>query len=98
MYEQGLREPDDETKLKLARYFGVSVDYLLGNSDLPTASPTRSVDTELKALRHMLRDEAATVTYDDQQLNQLSRQALAAMIEGVLAAADALAAIEHTPE
>ena len=46
----------------------------------------------------MLRDEAATVTYDDQQLNQLSRQALAAMIEGVLAAADALAAIEHTPE
>ncbi|WP_390407077.1 helix-turn-helix domain-containing protein [Lacticaseibacillus jixiensis] len=98
MYEQGLREPDDETKLKLARYFGVSVDYLVGNSDLPTAAPRHAVDTELKALRHMLRDDTAAVTYADQPLSQLSRQALAALIEGVLAAADALEAIERTKE
>lgn len=29
-YELGTREPDIETLLKLADYFGVSVDYLLG--------------------------------------------------------------------
>ena len=29
-YEKGTREPDIETIIKLADYFGVSVDYLLG--------------------------------------------------------------------
>lgn len=32
-YESGNREPDDKTKVKLANYFGVSVDYLVGNSN-----------------------------------------------------------------
>ena len=31
-YEAGKREPDDETKIKLANYFNVTVDYLLGGS------------------------------------------------------------------
>ena len=30
LYESGKRQPDFETVLKLADYFGVSVDYLLG--------------------------------------------------------------------
>lgn len=30
LYETGKRQPDFETVLKLADYFGVSVDYLLG--------------------------------------------------------------------
>ena len=33
MYERDEREPNDETTLKLAEYFGVSTDYLLGKSD-----------------------------------------------------------------
>lgn len=32
-YESGKREPDDKTKIKLATYFDVSVDYLIGKSD-----------------------------------------------------------------
>ncbi|MDE7406441.1 MAG: helix-turn-helix domain-containing protein [Clostridiales bacterium] len=32
-YENGLREPDFTTLNKLAEYFGVSVDYLLGRTD-----------------------------------------------------------------
>ena len=31
MYEQGRREPDGETLKKIAQYFGVTTDYLLGN-------------------------------------------------------------------
>ena len=31
MYEQGRREPDNETLKKIAVLFGVSTDYLLGN-------------------------------------------------------------------
>ena len=34
-YEYGLRKPSLETTAKLADYFGVSVDYLLGLTDKP---------------------------------------------------------------
>lgn len=36
MYEQNSREPDNDTLQKLADYFEVSVDYLLGRTDDPT--------------------------------------------------------------
>jgi transcriptional regulator with XRE-family HTH domain len=35
-YEYGKREPNHETTIKLADYFNVSTDYLLGRSDNPT--------------------------------------------------------------
>ena len=35
MYEYGKREPNHETTIKLADYFDVSTDYLLGRSDNP---------------------------------------------------------------
>lgn len=35
MWETGKREPDYATTIKLAKLFGVSVDYLIGNSDVP---------------------------------------------------------------
>lgn len=38
-YETGVREADYETLIKLADYFGVSVDYLLGRTDDPTFLP-----------------------------------------------------------
>lgn len=33
-YELGERKPDQETLKKIASYFSVSIDYLLGNSDI----------------------------------------------------------------
>lgn len=35
MYEQGKREPDNATLIKIADYFEVSTDYLLGRTDAP---------------------------------------------------------------
>lgn len=34
-YEKGRSEPSDEIKVRLARYFGVTADYLLGLVDQP---------------------------------------------------------------
>lgn len=35
-YESGLREPKKDTIIKLAKYFGVSIDYLYGLTDVRT--------------------------------------------------------------
>lgn len=41
MYEQGRREPDNETVVRLSHIFGITADYLLGNT---TAEKTTGVD------------------------------------------------------
>lgn len=43
MYESGVREPDKDTLFKLADYFNVTTDYLLGRTDNPNAEITISV-------------------------------------------------------
>lgn len=35
LYETEKREPDISTLIKLAKYFGVTIDYILGASDAP---------------------------------------------------------------
>lgn len=34
MYETDKREPDDDLKIKFAEYFNVSIDYLMGTTDI----------------------------------------------------------------
>lgn len=43
-WETGAREPDAQTLLKIANYFGVTVDYLLGETDTPEKSTKTLVD------------------------------------------------------
>lgn len=45
-YEKGEREPDNETLIKIAEYFKVSVDYLLGRTDIRNADIPKEVDGE----------------------------------------------------
>ena len=44
MYERDAREPNDELTLKLAEYFDVSTDYLLGKSDI--RNPESEIDKD----------------------------------------------------
>ncbi|WDF83564.1 helix-turn-helix transcriptional regulator [Lacticaseibacillus pabuli] len=46
-YESGKRQPDDSTKMKLAQYYSVTVDYLLGVNKTPAWATQQQV-TDLK--------------------------------------------------
>lgn len=54
MYETNNSTPSDEIKLKIAEYFNVSLDYLLGKTDIKNSS-----DTERTVALHSSTD------YDD---------------------------------
>jgi transcriptional regulator with XRE-family HTH domain len=49
-YENGEREPDNKTLLTLAELFKVSVDYLLGRTDIRSTNVDTSEDKEFMAL------------------------------------------------
>lgn len=59
-YERGLREPDMETLQKLADYFDVSVDYLMGRTDIkktPLVEAKGDKVDEIAAILHQLTPE-----------------------------------------
>ena len=45
-YERGINEPDDKMKIRLARFFNVSIDYLLGLTDEPVPLNTAKGELE----------------------------------------------------
>jgi len=47
-YEYGMREPNHETTIKLADYFNVSTDYLLGRTDCKAPPCTSGTDGTAK--------------------------------------------------
>lgn len=57
MYETGAREPDFETLEKIADFFNVDIDYLLGRTDKTTILPET-------AGKYYLNDETAQVAQE----------------------------------
>jgi transcriptional regulator with XRE-family HTH domain len=55
-YEQGLRKPDHETTMRLAKFFSVSVDYLLGHSTESHGDETEISAEWMQVLRQMQRE------------------------------------------
>ncbi|WP_026189013.1 LexA family protein [Orenia marismortui] len=47
-YEQGKRSPDNEMLAKLADFFDVSVDYLLGRTDMRTPLPPGAIPVDFE--------------------------------------------------
>ncbi len=61
MYETNKREPNNELILKLAQFFGVSTDYLLGKSDI--RNPGKQIDDVLnEAMIGMSKEEYEALT------------------------------------
>lgn len=54
-YETGKTNPDSVALIKLARFYGVSVDYLIGFSDL-NITDSADIISELENIRQRLDD------------------------------------------
>ena len=81
-WENSIYEPDQNTTLKLADYFGVTVDYLLGRdepSPTPTPAPTDNTITE-ERLRALGIDTDKLENLSDEQLSVI-RTTLSALLD-----------------
>lgn len=67
MYERDVREPNDEITLKIAEYFNVSTDYLLGKSDIRNPE-------ELKNIPFANNGGLNTDGLDEEDLKELQKQ------------------------
>lgn len=61
-YELGKREPDFDTLRRIAEYFNVSIDYLLGH-DVFTASNPEKKERDDAALEKMFEDDKDTLRF-----------------------------------
>lgn len=59
-YEMGEREPDFETTTKLADYFGVSVDFLMGREGAKGDAPADLIPEEWRQMIVMAKSEGFT--------------------------------------
>ncbi|WP_407894119.1 helix-turn-helix domain-containing protein [Lacticaseibacillus sp. N501-2] len=89
-YEQGVREPDDATKRRLADYFSVSLDYLLGRTEHRATPTLADVDVQLANLLSELDDNASQPTLAGQKLTGKQRKVLRESLAGTLNVARAL--------
>lgn len=66
MYERDEREPNDDITLKLADYFNVSTDYLLGKSDIRNPEETKLTDLYMH-----LAKEAQDLKLDEEDVDYI---------------------------
>lgn len=90
-YEQGVREPDDATKRRLADYFSVSLDYLLDRTEHRATPTMADVDTQLAHMLSELDDSDNQPTLAGATMSPTQRHILREALAGTLNVARALA-------
>lgn len=93
-YERGTILPPYDKIEKIAHYFGVSVDYLMGNSNNKIKSETNSsnhdVNKTLSNLLHDLKDASIPLVFENHVLDDETRSLLAMSIENSLKMANVI--------
>lgn len=85
-YERGrIMPPMDKIKF-LSDYYGVTVDYLIGNTNDPTERAVNKMDVSesVKQILEYLQNEQSSLTFDGELLDEDSRELLISSLEGSL--------------
>ena len=80
-YELGTREPDQNTLMKLARFFDVSVDYLIGNTDNPTPPDGNNEEVDI---RQLIRDKLKTARRKGRPLTEEDAEFITRILDAAL--------------
>lgn len=109
-YEQGNRQPDFDTLERIATFFGVSADYLLGRSDvaqtendLPqlSAKEERDIAKDLENMLNALDSKDGYAAFDGRDMEDMEeedRELLKASLENSLRLAKRMAKQKFTPK
>lgn len=100
-YEKGAREPSSEVLIRIAQYYGVSVDYLLGRSACGTpelsGEDRRDIARTLEALMQQL-DEGGDLMFDGDPISDEARQSIRSAMQLGLEAAKLKNKTRFTPK
>lgn len=85
-YERGKIVPPMDKMKVLADYFGVSVDYLFGNTNFETHKERNEADPldiskQMKIMLEYLQDNQSALTYEGELLDDESRELLLSSLE-----------------
>lgn len=85
-YERGKILPPMDRINKLADYYSVSVDYLIGNTDDSTGKQAKKIDVSesVREILDSLQNDRSELTFYGQTLDQTSREFLITSLENSL--------------
>lgn len=103
LYEKNERTPDQETLKRVAKYFDVSIDYLLGVSDKRhyyslTKKDYRDVDQMLKDTMEGITTSGPTFFQNGAEVSDEDRRLLEASMRQTITLARELAKKKFTPK
>lgn len=98
-YENNIRVPSDEIKIKIADYFNVTVDYLLGRANNPKLShkEERDIQRELSQWREELDQGTLQMKLDGNEVDEEVKQFIIDSMEDTLTLARIKAKEKFTP-
>ncbi|AFK85862.1 MULTISPECIES: helix-turn-helix domain-containing protein [Thermoanaerobacterium] len=85
MYEIGQRFPDPETLQKIADFFDVSVDYLLGRTDKRNIDTSNDVDERLHKVMQELGPDVLLAFYDLPNMTDEEKENVITLLEVIKA-------------
>lgn len=100
MYENNNSRPDDEIKIKIANYFNVTVDYLLGRSSNPklTKKDERDIQRELEEMQKDFTQGTLRMNLDGEEIDDEIKEFILNNMENTLILAKIKAKEKFTPK